>query len=64
MYINLHVECPFFLLYFNRAWIFSAEFKKSSSIRFYEIPSSGNLVVQCIRTDRHTECPGGNVPEF
>jgi len=46
---------PLFLSDFNANWIFSADFRKSSNIKFHENPSSGNRVVPCERTDGRTD---------
>ena len=47
MYNGLHVKCPLFLSDFNKTCVFSTVVKKSSNMKQYENPSSGNQVVPC-----------------
>jgi len=53
MYADLHVKYPLFLLGFNEASTFSADFRKI--LKFHENPSSGKRVISCGRTDRRDE---------
>jgi hypothetical protein len=52
--IGLHVKHPLFLSYFNETWIFLADFRKYSNIKFHENPSSGSPFVSCGLTDGQT----------
>jgi hypothetical protein len=48
---SLHVKQPLFLSDFNKTWIFSTEFEKSSNIKFNENPTRGSRVIPRGRTD-------------
>ena len=54
MFICPHVKYPIFLSDINQTWNFRTIFKKSSSIKFHENPSSVCPVVLCGRTIRRT----------
>ena len=46
---------PLFLLYFNKYFIYSLEFRKKTNINFYENPWSGSRVFPCGRMGRRTD---------
>jgi len=55
MYNGLHVKCPLFLSTFSENFIFSADFRKYSDVKFLENPPSWIRVISCGRVDKQTD---------
>jgi len=55
VYIDLHVRYFLFFSIFSRTWIFSADFRKYSNIKFNKNLSCGSPVIPCGQTDGQTE---------
>jgi hypothetical protein len=55
MYIGLHVRYRYSFQFLRKLEFSRQIVEKYSNIKFHENPSSGNRVVPCGETDRHTD---------